>query len=120
MCPTKMNALLSALGDLDLSGSKVIKFDVADFNPCFPYHVAFQIHVEGLNIKFIDEGALTSIMSLYCWKDIGSLQLSQSRTMLTTFNGSSFRPHGILPTFSVLLGGKIMEFKVEVVDAPLD
>jgi hypothetical protein len=41
-------------------------------------------------------------------------------TMLTAFDGRSFRPHGILPTFPVQLGGKTVEVEVEVVDAPLD
>jgi hypothetical protein len=41
-------------------------------------------------------------------------------TMLTTFDGHSFRPHGILPAFPVQLGGNTMEVKVEVVDAPLN
>jgi hypothetical protein len=49
-CPTQRNSLLSALGALDSSGSKVIKFDVADVKPRLPYHVAFQIHVECMNI----------------------------------------------------------------------
>jgi hypothetical protein len=40
--------------------------------------------------------------------------------MLTTFDGRSFRPHGILPAFPVQLGGKTVEVEVEVVDAPLD
>jgi hypothetical protein len=40
--------------------------------------------------------------------------------MLTAFDGHSFRPHGILPTFLVQLGGKTVEVEVEVVDAPLD
>jgi hypothetical protein len=33
---------------------------------------------------------------------------------------SSFRPHGIIPSFPVWLGGKTVCVKVEVVDAPLD
>jgi hypothetical protein len=41
-------------------------------------------------------------------------------TMLTSFDGHSFRPHGILPTFLVQLGGKTVEVDVEVVDAPLN
>jgi hypothetical protein len=40
--------------------------------------------------------------------------------MLTAFDGHSFHPHGILPTFLVHLGGKIVEVYVEVADAPLD
>jgi hypothetical protein len=124
MCPSQRNALLSVLGALDLCGSKVIKFDVTDVKPRLPYHVAFQIHVEYMNVTIkcivIDEGASTSVMSLACWKAIGSPPLSQSMTMLTAFDGHSFRPHGILPTFLVQLGGKTMEVEVEVVDAPLD
>ena len=45
-CTSHRNALLSALGDIEPSGSKFIKFDVMDVKPHFPYHVAFQIHVE--------------------------------------------------------------------------
>jgi hypothetical protein len=40
--------------------------------------------------------------------------------MLTTFDGHSFQPHKILPSFPVQLGGKTMEVDVEVVDAPID
>jgi hypothetical protein len=44
-CPSQRNSLLSALGALEPSGSKVIKFDVIYVESCLPYHVAFQIHV---------------------------------------------------------------------------
>jgi hypothetical protein len=68
----------------------------------------------------VDEGASTCIMSLACWKAIGQPALSPSPTLLTTFNGRSFRPHGIIPSFPVQLGGKTVCVEVEVVDAPLD
>jgi hypothetical protein len=91
--------------------------------PRLPYHVAFQIHVEyskyTIKRAVIDEGASTCMMSLDCWKDIGSPTLSKSLTMLTTFDGHSFHPHGILPAFLVQLGGKMVKVEVEVVDAPL-
>jgi hypothetical protein len=123
-CPSQRNALLSALGALDPCGSKVIKFDVTDVKPHLPYHVAFQIHVgySKYTIKHIvvDEGTATCVMSLVCWKSLGSPTLSQSPTMLTAFDGHSFHPHGILPAFPVQLGGKMVEVDVEVVDAPLD
>ena len=45
-CPSQRNALLSTLGALEPSGSKVIKFDVTNVKPHLPYHVAFQIHIE--------------------------------------------------------------------------
>ena len=54
----------------------------------------------------IDEGASASVMSLSCWKGLGSPELSKSMTMLTAFDGRSFRPHGILPSLKVCLGGK--------------
>jgi hypothetical protein len=103
MCPSQRNALLSSLGSLDLCGLKVIKFDVMDVRPRLPYHVAFQIHVEYTKITIkhtvIDEGVATCVMSLTCWKSIGSPTLSQYMTMLTAFDGRSFRPHKIIPAF---------------------
>jgi hypothetical protein len=68
----------------------------------------------------VDEGVSTCVMSLGCWKAIGSPTLSKLSNMLTAFDGHSFCPHGILPTFSVQLGGKMIEVEVEVVDVPLD
>ena len=67
----------------------------------------------------IDEGAAPSVMSLSCWKGLGSPKLSKSATMLTAFDGRSFRLHGLLPSLKVRLGGKTIAIEVEVVDAPL-
>ena len=81
------------------------------------------VHVECLNntIKctVIDEGATDSVMSLSCWKGLGSPTLSNLGTMLTAFDGRSFWPHGILPSLEFQLGGKTVTIEVEVVDAPL-
>ena len=68
----------------------------------------------------IDEGVVASVMFLACWKGLGSPELSNSSTMLTAFDGISFRPHCILPSLKVHLGGKTVVIEVEVVDAPLD
>ena len=43
-----------------------------------------------------------------------------SNTLLTTFNGRSFHPHGILLAFEIKLVGKVVSVEVEVIDAPLD
>jgi hypothetical protein len=59
-------------------------------------------------------------MSLACWKAIGHLILSPSPTLITTFDGRSFHPHGIIPSFPVQLGGKTVCIKVEVVNAQLN
>jgi hypothetical protein len=124
MCPSQRNVLLYALGALEPSGSKFIKFDVTNVKPRLPYHVEFQIHVgySKYTIKraVVDEGAATCVMSLIYCKSLGSLTLSKSSKMLTTFDCNSFRPHDILPAFPVQLGGKMVEVEIEVVDAPLD
>ena len=108
--PSQRKAFLSALGVNDDNSSSVIKFETAGLQPRFPYYVSLLIHVECLNMTIkctmIDEGAVTSVMSLSCWKGLGSPKLSKSATMLTTFDGRSFRPHGILPSLKVCLGGK--------------
>ena len=40
--------------------------------------------------------------------------------MLKSFGGHVFKPHGIVPSFPVTLGGKTVNVEVEVVDAPID
>jgi hypothetical protein len=123
-CPSQRNAMLSTLGSLDPCGSKVIKFDIMDVKPHLPYHVAFQIHLDYSNYTIkhtiIDEGTAMCVMSLPYWKSIRSPNLSQSLTMLNAFDGRSFHPNGIIPTFPVQLGGNTVEVDVEVVDVPLE
>jgi hypothetical protein len=79
-CPSQRNALIFVLGALYPNGSKVIKFDITDVKPRFPYHVAFQIHMgySKYTIKhtIVDEAAATCVMSLVCWKSLDSLTLS--------------------------------------------
>jgi hypothetical protein len=102
--------------------------DTIDLKPRLPYHIEFQIVVAYPTKIFtwnifrmvVDEGASTCVMSLACWKAVGQPVLSLSPTLLTTFDGHSFRPHGIIPSFPVQLGGKSVCVEVEVVDAPLD
>ena len=59
-------------------------------------------------------------MSLSCWKALGSPEPVPSNTLLTTFDGRSFHPHGILLDFEIKLAGKAVSVEVEVIDAPLD
>ena len=68
----------------------------------------------------IDEGITAFAMSLSCWKGLGSPELSKSATMLTAFDGRSFRLHGILPSLKFHLGGKTVAIEFKVVDAPLN
>ena len=102
--------MLSSLGVNDDNSSSVIKFETVGLHPRLPYYVSLLIHVECLNktVKrtVIDKGAAAFVMSLVCWKGLGSPELSKFATMLTTFDGRSFRPHNILPSLKVHLGGK--------------
>ena len=118
-CTSQRNALLSTLGVNDDNSSSVIKFETAGLQTCFPYYVSLLIHVECLNktvkCTVIDEGATASVMSLVCWKGLGSPKLSKTTAMLTAFDGRSFRSHGILPSLKVHLGGKTVVIEVEFV-----
>ena len=123
-CPSQRKALLSALGVNGDDSSSVIKFETVGHQPRLPYYVSLLVHVECLNMivkhTVIDTGAAASVMSLSCWKGLGSPELSKSTTMLTAFDGRSFKPHDILPSLKVCLGGKTVAIEVKVVDASLD
>jgi hypothetical protein len=126
--PSQRKALLAALGSAETCNPGMIMLDTTDLKPHLPYHVAFQIVVaytmktftQNIFRTVVDEGASTCMMSLACWKAIGQPILSPSPTLLTAFDGHSFRPHGIIPSFPMQLGGKTMCVEVEVVDASLD
>ena len=83
--------MLCSLGVNDDNCSSVIKFETIGLQPHFPYYVSLLIHVECLNMTvkctMIDEGTVVSMMSLSCWKGLGSLELSKSSTMLTLLMG---------------------------------
>jgi hypothetical protein len=126
--PLQRKALLVALGSTDTCNPGMIMLDTIDLKPRLPYHVVFHIVVAHPTKSFtwnifhmvVDEGASTCVMLLACWKAIGQPILFLSPTLLTAFNSRSFRPHGIIPSFHVQLGGKTMCIEVEVVNAPLD
>ncbi len=89
-----------------------------------PHHMAFQIKSTYRKINsfhtVIDEGASTCVMSMSCWKAIGSPSAVPSPTVLTAFDGHSHKPHGIIPAFPICVGGKVINIEVEVIDANLD
>jgi hypothetical protein len=120
--------LLTALGSTETCNLGTIMLDTTNLKPRLPYHVAFQIVVaypmknftQNIFRTIVDEGALTCVITLACWKAIGQSILSLSPTLLTAFDDLSFRPHGIIPSFPMQLGGKTMCIEVEVFDASLD
>jgi len=107
--PLQRKALLSTLGLVETCNSRAIVLDPTNLKPRLPYHVFFQIVVAHTMKYFppnifhtmVVEGTSPCVMSLACWKAIGQPVLSLSPTFLTTFNGHSFGPHGIIPSFLV-------------------
>ena len=99
-------------------------FDLENFTPRLPRQMAFQIPVLVKNRRcfrtVINEGASTCIMSLNCWKSLGSLTLNQSLTILKAFDRRGFHPYEILQDLPIEVEGKTINLDVEVVDAPLD
>ena len=122
--PTQRKNLLTALGALELDNSNLIHFNVENYNSILSHKPAFQIIMKVVGKKVfrtvLDEGASTLVLSPSCWKAIGSPELINSPTTLKAFDGQGFQPHGLIPTLSVELGGKVVSIQVEVVDTPLD
>lgn len=116
--------LFSAIGAIDIQDSNLIIFDLENSTPRLPHQMAFQILVTVKNRPIyqtvIDEEASTCIMSIQCWKSLGSPTLNQSPTNLKAFDGRGFHPFGILQDLPIGVEGKIVNLDVEVVDAPLD
>jgi hypothetical protein len=123
-CSAQRKALLKSIGGIDPTDTNLIVFDLEDHIPRLPPQLAFQIQVvvfdKNIFRTVIDEGASTCVMSFSCWKAIGSPPLNESQNTLKAFNGSGFKPYGVLPSFPVTLEGKTVQVEVEVFDAPLD
>ena len=123
-CPTQRKNLLTVLGALDLDNTNLIHFNVKNYNSRLPHKLDFQIITNVVKNKvfrtILDEGASTSVLTLSCWKAIGSPELVTSPMTLKAFNGRCFQTHGLIPALLVELGVKVVSIQVEVVDAPLD
>jgi hypothetical protein len=100
-CPAQWKALLKAIGGIDPTDTNIIIFDLKDHVPRLPPQLAFQIQVvvEKKNIyrTVINEGASTCVMSVTCWKSIGSPTLTKSHNIVKAFNGTNFKPYGFFP-----------------------
>jgi hypothetical protein len=123
-CPTQRKALLKSISGIDPADTNLIIFDLEDHIPRLCPQLAFQIQVvvsdKNIYRIVIDEGASTCVMSLVCWKAIGSPSLNESQNTPKAFNGSDFKPYGVLTSLPITLEGKTVQVKVEVFDAPLD
>ena len=122
--PSQKQALLSAIGGIDPIDSNLVIFNHTGYVLQLPTELAFSIQVNFLNHlvyrTIINEGVYTCIMSLNCWKSLGSLRLSQSPKTLKAFDGRTYKPCGIINNLHVELGGKIVNVEVEVINGTLD
>jgi hypothetical protein len=84
------------------------------------FHVDVVFHNQQIHRTILYEGDSTCVTSLACWKSLKSPALNKSPTMLLTFEGQGFHPHGILQSLLIQLGGKTIIVVVEVVNSPLD
>ena len=115
-CPTQRKNLLIVLGALEPDNTNVIHFNVKKYKSRIPHKLTFQIIMKVVGKKvfrtLLDEGASTSVLSLSCWKAIGSPELVTSPTTLKSFDGRGFHPHGLITSLSVELGGKNVSIQV--------
>jgi hypothetical protein len=95
-CPTQWKALLKAIGGIDPIDTNLIIFDLEDHIPRLPPQLTFQIQVvvadKNICRIVIDECASTCVMSVSCWKAIGSSPLIESHNMLKAFNDLALNP----------------------------
>jgi hypothetical protein len=92
--------------------------------PHLPSYIPFKITVNicGQDVPqtLIDEGSSVSILSSISWKALFYPQLVPVTQTLFYFNIRTSHPLGILPQFSITLGGKMVFTDVMVVQDPLD
>jgi hypothetical protein len=107
ICPSQRKNLLSSLGATETSNPGVIIVDRTKLKPLLTHHIAFHI-VVAYTTKYstwnifrtvVNEGALTCMMSLACWKAIGQHEFSSSPKLIMSFGSQSFIPHKIIPSF---------------------
>ena len=79
------------LGELDSDNTNLIHFNVENYKSRLPHQLAFQItsRVVGRKVHrtILNEGYSTSVLSISCWRAIGSPKLTKSRTTLKYFYG---------------------------------
>ena len=123
-CPMQRKSILTSLGVVDPSDSKLITFDLDKGEPRMPSTIAYQIQVLIQNLVvhrcIIDEGASTYVMSTSFWKKLGSPTLQPSTTTLRAYEVHLTRSQGILPHIPITLAGKMVLIDIEVVNAQLD
>ena len=90
-CPTQPKKLVNCIRSFRPENTNLIHFNVKNYKSILPHKLAFQIIMKVVGKKFfrtvLDEGASTSVLSLSCWKAIGSPELVTSPMILKAFEG---------------------------------
>ena len=90
-CPTQCKNLLTDLGELDLDNTNLIHLNVENYKSILPHQLAFQITsrvvVRKVHWTVLDKGDSTLVLSISCWRSIGSPEITKSPTMLKAFDG---------------------------------
>ena len=90
-CPTQCKNLLIDLGELDPDNTNLIHFNIENYKSRLPHQLTFQIASKVVGRKVhrtvLDEGVSTSVLSIVCWRSIGSPKVMKSPTTLKYFDG---------------------------------
>ena len=90
-CPTQCKNMLTTLGALAPDNNNLIHFNVENYKSRLPHQLTFQIITKLVGKKVfrivLDEGASTLVLSLSCWKAIGSPESVTSPMTLKSFDG---------------------------------
>ena len=93
-CPIQHKNSLTVLGTLDPDNTKLIHFNIENYKSRLPHKLSFQIITKVVGKKVfrtvLDEGASTSVLSLSCWKALGSPKPVTSPMTLKSFDGRGF------------------------------
>ena len=95
--------------DMDPNNTNIITFKMDDFKTHLSHQLAFHLTTKiigkSIHRSVLDEGPYTLVMSLYCWRSIGSPEINHSPTTLKAFDGRRFQPYGLLPAIHIELWG---------------
>ena len=89
--PMQRKKLLTALGELDPDNTNLIHFNVENYKSKLPHQLTFQISSRVVGRKVhrtvLDEGTSTLVLSIACWRTIGSPEITKSPMTLKAFDG---------------------------------
>ena len=116
---------MSVSSNVPPPSSRSVSFDWDSLvEPHLPSYTPFQIRVRVNSKNFyrckVDEGSSTSIISSSTWKALGSPKLLATKNQFLAYDKRLGESMGVLPQFTITLGGKTILIYLMVVDLSLD